>query len=91
MTLVGYDTWKLREPDYDDNDPPYDDREPPYDDDDRDRCVLGDACCCPHPFHGADECFDAEMAQSFMRAEVSRSELTGRERTRARWRKRGRR
>jgi hypothetical protein len=61
------------------------------DDDDRDRCVLGAECCCPHPFHGADECYSAEMAEAFMRAESVRPQLTGRRRTRALWRKRGRR
>lgn len=35
-------------------------------DDDRDRgCVLGKECLVADPFHGSDECFDAEMAQNF--------------------------
>jgi hypothetical protein len=44
-----------------------------YDDEDRDEedgCVLGDRCLCPHPYHGADECFDLEMAQA-MDAELA--------------------
>lgn len=34
-------------------------------DDDRDGCVLGERCCCPHPYHGAEECFDAEWAERY--------------------------
>lgn len=31
----------------------------------RDQCVLGDKCCCPHIFHGPDECFTAEWAAEY--------------------------
>jgi hypothetical protein len=34
-------------------------------DDRRDGCQLGDKCCCPHPFHSASECFDAEWAERY--------------------------
>jgi hypothetical protein len=40
-----------------------DDDEP----DDQDGCVLGDRCCCPHPFHGPDECFTPEDAEDYER------------------------
>lgn len=36
----------------------------------RDRCVLGAECCCPHVFHGPDECFTAEMAEAFFAPEI---------------------
>lgn len=38
-----------------------------YDDDDRDDegCVLGDRCCCPHPFHTSSECYTAEWAEQY--------------------------
>ena len=61
------------------------------DHDERDQCVLGADCLVADPFHRADECFDAEVAESFMRADPVRSKLSGRQRTRALWRKRGRR
>jgi len=31
----------------------------------REGCVLGERCCCPHPFHGSDECFDADWADRY--------------------------
>jgi len=35
----------------------------------RDRCVLGARCLVADPFHSADECFDAEMAEAFFAEE----------------------
>lgn len=35
-----------------------------------DRCVLGAACCCPHIFHGPEECFSAEDAEANWGAET---------------------
>lgn len=61
------------------------------DEDERDQCVLGADCLVADPFHRADECFDIEMAETFMRAEPMRAQLRGRQRTRALWRRRGRR
>ena len=29
------------------------------------RCVLGDACLCPHVDHTEDECFDVDMAEAW--------------------------
>ena len=57
-------------------------------------CVLGARCLAHDPFHTSDECFDTQMAEAFYGREPSvRKPLppTGRQRTRAIWRKRGRR
>lgn len=43
------------------------------DDDVRSGCVLGAECLAPDPFHGADECFDARMAEAFYRDEPVRA------------------
>jgi hypothetical protein len=54
-------------PGYDEYDE--DDREDDYEpdhlrDEDREGCVLGDRCC-PHPYHGPEECFTAEWAAEY--------------------------
>jgi hypothetical protein len=59
------------------------------DDELRNRCVLGDECLVADPYHGADECFDVEIAKRLMGGGAHR--LTGRQRTRELWRRRGRR
>lgn len=45
-----------------------DDYEPDHLRDEREEgCVLGAECCSPHPFHGPDECYSAEMAEDYER------------------------
>ncbi len=67
---MNYDQWKLRS-DLDESD--LDDYETdsfPRVDDEREGCVLGNECCCPHPFHGAAECFDVAMAEAWFLGDI---------------------
>lgn len=74
--------WREQDGDYDG---------PDHDEDEANGCVLGNRCCCPHFYHGPDECFSAQDAERWERERRARLPPTGRQRTRRLWAKRGRR
>lgn len=51
--------------DFDDEEDSFGEDRPGGLDEDPGGCVLGEDCCCPHPYHGADECFSSEWAERY--------------------------
>jgi hypothetical protein len=54
---ASHDAWKTRT---------HDDECAAGGEEEGDGCVLGNECCCPHPFHSSSECFDVAMAEAYM-------------------------